>query len=57
MRSTEYTGGFWHLFDRVTAPGRVLTAEERLWRSRVLEAAQALARGDYGPARAVLAEA
>ncbi len=58
MREAEQPGGFWRLFDRVTAPtSRVLTAEDQMWRRRVTEAAQALGRGDYEPARAVLSEA
>ncbi len=58
MANAEYVGGFWHLFDKVTAPapGRVLSLEDARRRTRVFEAARALARGDYGPARALLAE-
>lgn len=56
--NADYAGGFWQLFDTVTAPtaGRVLSAEDARRRTRVFEAAKALARGDYGPARALLAE-
>ena len=54
----EYGGGFWRLFDtmRSTPVARPLSAEDERRRSRIFAAAKALARGDYGPARAVLAE-
>jgi len=58
MLSAEQPGGFWRLFDKVAAPtSRSLSAEDRARRKRVFDAAQALARGDYEPARAVLSEA
>jgi hypothetical protein len=48
-------GGFWPLFDTVKATPPS-TAEQAAKRQQVFDAAKALSRGDYGPARAVLAE-